>query len=108
MDVLAYLVDVILFHVLAAHCHETVCHRKGGCYKGFKGLVFVIALSFVLIPANLPRYLFIYLFFCCLMAMQGKQGLSTDNLVFLLAKQLSPSGVSSLGRIVLPKVLKML
>lgn len=36
-------------------------------------------------------------------AKQGKQGLSTDNLVFLLAKQLSPSGVSSLGRIVLPK-----
>ena len=32
------------------------------------------------------------------------QGLSTRDLMLILQKQLSPSGVSSLGRIVLPKV----
>lgn len=53
-------------------------------------------------------HLIVVFLLCCLTTMQGKQGLSTDNLVFLLAKQLSPSGVSSLGRIVLPKVVKML
>jgi hypothetical protein len=36
--------------------------------------------------------------------MQVVQGLSTRDLMLILQKQLSPSGVSSLGRIVLPKV----
>jgi len=34
------------------------------------------------------------------------QALDAKDLMFLLAKQLSPSGVNSLGRIVLPKVLR--
>jgi len=46
------------------------------------------------------------LFFLIFIVFQGIQALDSKDLMFLLAKQLSPSGVNSLGRIVLPKVLR--